>query len=365
MAKTIVIAGGGRIGEELARQLAAVTDYEPLIVEVNHQRSRALKDEGLCVVEGDCLSQTVMVSLLLKADALIAAVTSDLVPRLAEFACQYDCHFLDFSEEAGIRQQISDLLDPCGKAEALSFASGCGLAPGFVGALTEDIIRKCNKDDEVTVFVGVLPQQRTNRLGYCNIWGISGLVDEYFNDCMAIRDGTPQAIAPLSLFETIMIGKQSYEAFTTSGSLDNLVTRYQGQLKGLVFKTLRYPKHLDYMLFLLDDLQLRKRPSSLSNLMLNTLPKTSFDRVIVAIETTRNGKKGLPVLKIFEGNETAAASTRLSVAHACCVLDLIFSDDLSKGRVTEAGDLSLEHLSRSPFSDLFQSEGHLQKALAT
>ncbi|WP_319530873.1 saccharopine dehydrogenase C-terminal domain-containing protein [uncultured Cohaesibacter sp.] len=365
MAKKIVIAGGGRIGSALARLLAASGDYEPRIVEVSHQRVNQLKEWGLPVVEGDCLNQTVMAHLLAEADGLVAAVTSDLVPRLAEMGLLYGCHFLDFSEKIEIRQQIGSLLKGRHQDCSLSIASGCGLAPGYVGALAEDVISRCDRDDEITVFVGVLPQRRTNRLGYCNIWGVSGLVDEYFNECLALQDGKVTAIAPLSQFESVTVGRQSYEAFTTSGSLDHLVSRYQGKVKNLVFKTLRYPKHLDYMLFLLDDLQFRKRPSSLSNLMLNALSATSSDRVLIAIETTRNSKKGRPVLRVFEGDEVEAASTRLTVAHACCVLDLIFAGDLSPGEVTVAGDLPLDLLSESSFFEMFQAEKEVKKSLAT
>src|SRR5690606_11241892 len=83
--------------------------------------------------------------------------------------------------------------------------------------------------------------------------------------------------------EELELAGERFEAFTTAGSLDGLMKHFAGRIARLDFKTLRYPGHLDYMQFLLDDLGLAARLDQLRSLLMNGLPTVEEDRVIISM----------------------------------------------------------------------------------
>jgi saccharopine dehydrogenase-like NADP-dependent oxidoreductase len=72
--------------------------------------------------------------------------------------------------------------------------------------------------------------------------------------CLALRNGHLTNLARLSEPETVFLNDEAFEAFTKADSLDAPTRACQGRVGEVVFKTLRYPGHLDYIRFLLDDL---------------------------------------------------------------------------------------------------------------
>ncbi len=191
--------------------------------------------------------------------------------------------------------------------------------------------------DQITVFVGVLPARPENRLGYANIWGIEGLVGEYTAPCLALRTGQPTELAALTEPETVCLNGLEFEAFTTAGSLDALVRAHRGRVGDLVFKTLRYPGHLDYIRFLLEDLGLSRRLYQFRTLLTTALPRTEDDRVLVAGRDTA-------------GRAVSAVSTA-TAAHVCATLDLIAGGRTRPGLIAP-GQLRPGHLHKPPFLDL-------------
>jgi saccharopine dehydrogenase-like NADP-dependent oxidoreductase len=218
-----------------------------------------------------------------QAGALIVVDAFLPAPDLVALCAEAGCHYLDLLESDDSAREVATAAQ--GAPAHLRFAPGCGLAPGFVTALLAGEIAQSPASAEITAYVGVLPLHPTNRLGYANIWGVKGLLHEYTRPVLGLRDGALCQDAPLTGLETLRLGGIELEAFATAGSIDALARRHQGALHGLGFKTLRYPGHLDYMLFLLDDLGLRQQLYRLSSLLMTALPTTEADRVVIALRT--------------------------------------------------------------------------------
>jgi lysine 6-dehydrogenase len=74
-------------------------------------------------------------------------------------------------------------------------------------------------------------------------FNIEGLTNEYFGDCMYIRDGRTVGIPALEEFEEVMFPPPlgTLEAFTTSGGLTTAARTFAGKLRTLQNKTVRYP----------------------------------------------------------------------------------------------------------------------------
>jgi saccharopine dehydrogenase-like NADP-dependent oxidoreductase len=81
--------------------------------------------------------------------------------------------------------------------------------------------------------------------------------------------------------ETIEIDGALYEAFNTSGGLGTLGETYQGEVKNMNYKTIRYPGHCEKMHFLMHDLKLAEDRATLRQILEKAIPRTEQDVVII------------------------------------------------------------------------------------
>jgi len=217
-------------------------------------------------------------------------------------------------------------------------------------------LREAGPGAEITVYVGALPKQRINRLGYGNMWGIDGLMTEYTSPCRAIRARQIVDLLPLSELEDFHFKGMKFEAFTTAGTLDDLVQSNAGRVNGLAFKTIRYPGHLDYMKLLIDDLGLGARTAMLKSLLLNGLPRVDADQLIVCVEARAAAGTDLPLRRELHftstelpGGQSESSVASVSADHVCSVMDLLCGESLPAHGLLSHSEISLGTLSQSVF----------------
>jgi saccharopine dehydrogenase-like NADP-dependent oxidoreductase len=359
--KKIVVVGGWRSGEAIADLLADDERYETLVCETDYDRLRFLRDAGHCVMQVGGTDTRQMEKLLREADCVICADTPSVAASLAKTACMTDCHYIDMSENTkAIADIVSGHADPAKTGQC--FVPGCGLAPGLVSVLVDDMIRDAPHEAEVTAFVGVLPaDQSINRLGYGNLWGIDGLMEEYTNPCQILQQGEIVSADPLEGLEEVAVDGERFEAFLTSGSLEDLIRHYQGNARSLVFKTLRYPGHLDLVRFLLDDLKLSSRLYMFRNLLMNGLPRIEQDRIVIHI-VDRNASGPKQLTRLFysialrDGRQRSAVAA-VSAQHVCAVADILLQGLAPASGLLLHTDLTLDVLGKSRYGKDLVQEG--------
>ncbi len=107
--------------------------------------------------------------------------------------------------------------------------------------------------DELILRVGGLPQNPKPPLNYQLVFSVGGLINEYKEECKVLRDGQIVHVEPMGDIEELEfpeIGK--LEAFTTSGGAAWLPEIYQGKMKKMDYKTIRYPGHAAIFKTILD-----------------------------------------------------------------------------------------------------------------
>jgi saccharopine dehydrogenase-like NADP-dependent oxidoreductase len=346
-ASKVVVVGAGRTGETILRRLAGDDRFTPFALDIDYYRIAALRVDGIDGAEGSGNDMSDLLRHLRDAVCVVCAAPGSVSSKVAQAAVQSGCHYVDLCEESPSR----DILIGDGARPGQCFVPGCGLAPGLVPALVDEMIRNGPATADITAYVGVLPADKTNRLGYGNLWGIDGVLTEYTGHCLALEKGQLTLHEPLRDCEHVRVAGGDYEAFSTSGSIDELVRRYEGQIVGLRFKTLRYSGHLDYILFLLDDLRLGERLYMFRNLLLNGLEKVERDRVLVHIED-RDPSAPRSFTKVFDAVEGAdgtvlSAVSDVSAKHVCAVIDIIVHCLAPLDGVLHHTDLRPDILSRS------------------
>lgn len=288
MKSSVCIFGAGPIGTALAMALARTKTFSVRVVDRSEEaldRLSALNTgAALHVLNHRDELQTVLVG----QDVAVAAVPDAAIDGIARAAVRAGVHYLDF---AG-RQRTREILEPL--AQRRTVFSGCGVSPGIIENVAWGLLKSFASATDLTIRVGAIPRYPTNRLGYGQIWNVDGLINEYTQPSAAVRDGETVWISPLEEHGQININGVTYEEFITSGGVEDLSKFSQASPKNLTFKTIRYPGHLEYIRFLLDDLGLRRRPDMLKSLLYNGLPLIEDD-VLLLVVTARGMRGRQPV----------------------------------------------------------------------
>ncbi|MCL6710020.1 saccharopine dehydrogenase NADP-binding domain-containing protein [Pseudomonas sp. R2.Fl] len=327
----VTIFGAGNIGSALAVMLCGSGDFQVTVIDPSEDaldKFNALKlpvDLQLPRHGGGAPEP------LGDTDVIVAAVPDLVVPEIARVAATSKTHFLDF---APLRPDVRRALEPLALEKVV--LNGCGVAPGIVENIAIDLLSDCSPAGDLTIRVGSLPRLPTNRLGYGQIWDIDGLIDEYTKPCEALRDGEPFMLAPLESVERVILDGVAYECFTTSRGLTDMDLYRQAGGRNLTFKTLRYPGHLDYMRFLLDDLSLRQRRDMLRSLLLNGMPIIEDDVLLLFLTawSARGARKTERSLSYKFRPDSARrqfnAMTSVASGYAGSLLALLRNGDLGQ-----------------------------------
>ena len=293
----VVVIGAGKIGSSITRLLAGCGDYEVTVVDKNQAFLAALGGlDHVVTVEADIHHQPELDRLLRQQSAMVSACAYHENVKLAEAALRAGISYFDLTEDVATADAIAAL-----SAEAVNqqvFVPQCGLAPGFISILANSLVEQFDYSeqssgrvqsrliDSLTLRVGALPEFPTNQMMYNLTWSTEGLINEYCNPCIAIKQGQKVQLQPLEGLETFSLDGVEYEAFNTSGGLGSLCDSLSGQLDSLSYKTIRYKGHRYLMSFLINDLKLGERRQLLKKIFENAVAVTKQDVVLIMVSAT-------------------------------------------------------------------------------
>jgi len=137
-------------------------------------------------------------------------------------------------------------LDAEAKARNVSVIPDCGLAPGMVNVIAAEGIRRVGDAESVKVYVGGLPRHPEPPLNYQIVYSLEGALDYYTTPSWVLRDGKPTRVDALSELESLSFPPPvgELEAFHTGGGISTMPWAYEGRVRTMEYKTLRYPGHM-------------------------------------------------------------------------------------------------------------------------
>ena len=175
----------------------------------------------------------------------------------------------------------------------------CGLAPGAINIIGGSLTRELPSVRSLELRVGALPLYASNSMKYYLSWNTAGLINEYCRLSDSLYDGQRIKTLPLEGLERLTIDGSEYEAFNTSGGVGTLCETFEGQIRDLNYKTIRYPGHRDLMKFLLKDLNLIDYPKVLTEIFDQEVPMTENDVVIIYVNVLGSNEAGMMVQRSF------------------------------------------------------------------
>lgn len=352
----VVIVGAGRVGSALALLLKQAAEFEVVVVDPTEPARRRMDELGLPLAEADPGNAAQLDRLLGQAQAVVAALPAAATPMVAAAARRSGIHYLDLGDDtAGLDAVLSEARSAAG-----CFIPQCGISPGLVSQLVLDLVSRSSGPVEIDVRIGTLPREPGSRLGYGLTWDVDALLREYIQPSTALVDGRRASLPALSDLGRLRLGGRDYEDFVSGNIPASLCARLEGRVSRLTSRTIRYPGHLDYMRFLLDELKLRARTDLLRNLFLNALPEIVDDRLLISIGATSR-QDGRSVEERFTrevvpariGGSTVSAMRRTAAAHVAAVLDLLRVGAIGVPGLCLQEDIPFSALSRNRFLSWF------------
>jgi len=176
-------------------------------------------------------------------DAVISAVTYKFNPGLTRAAIRAGAHFFDLGGNNTVVARQFELHRRAKKAGVVVIPD-CGLAPGMVSIIAAGDLARFDRPESLHIRVGGLPQKPRPPLNYQMVFSAEGLINEYHEPVIAIRNGRKVTLPPMTEIETLHFrGIGKLEAFTTSGGTSTLPKTFGRILKNIDYKTIRYPGH--------------------------------------------------------------------------------------------------------------------------
>lgn len=254
-----LLLGAGLQGAAITHDLLRLTEGTTwlTVVDGNAQALQALAerwpDERLRTVQADVRDENALAPLMREADTTISAVNYWYNAALADRAVRYGSHFLDLGGNNDIVAQEFEL-DDAARAQAVCVIPDCGLAPGLAGILGYWLADGLARTESVRLRVGGLPVDPQPPMNYKVVFAVQGLINEYIEPCVVIRDGKIRTVPGLSELETLHFPEPfgELEAFQTSGGTSTLPRNLVGRVPDLDYKTIRYRGHRDQVKLLQD-----------------------------------------------------------------------------------------------------------------
>ena len=142
-----------------------------------------------------------------------------------------------------IRQQLA--FDAEAEAAGITLIPDCGQVPGLGTSLCAYAMTLLDEPRDIIMYDGGIPRHPTPPWNYILTFNIEGLTNEYFGTTLFLRDWKQQEIPCFEEYELLdfpaPIGQ--LEAFTTAGGTSTMPWTFEGKLRTLQNKTLRWPGH--------------------------------------------------------------------------------------------------------------------------
>lgn len=354
----VLVLGSGQMGKGAAYDLVKQDSVEQIILaDIDTKCAEALaKEVGDKAVAKtvDAKNRDQLVKVFSEVDSVISAVSYTVNVLHTEVAIETGTHMCDLGGGWTVVEKQLEMNDQARDA-GVTVVPDCGLAPGMVSVLARDGIDYLDRIESVKIRVGGLQQEPRPPLNYALIFSVEGLINEYIEPCVALRDGKITIEDPLVGFEEITFAEPfgKLEAFNTSGGTSTLPQTYEGKVNELDYKTIRYPGHGHKMwcimkLGLMDSEELeiggmKIAPRRvLESLLEKNLPPSGKDVTLLRVMV--EGWKGTEARNIeyevidYFDDATGLTSMMRTTSFPASVTAMMMAD----GRITERGVLTPE-----------------------
>jgi len=365
-----VLFGAGQQGRAIAFDLLRDADTEIVIVDNDPEQlddvCSWLDDSRVEPEPIDAENREECRVVMEDMDVAINALPYRYNLELTEDAIAVKTHLVDLGGNTSIVEQQLEL-DGQAKDAGIIVIPDMGLAPGLAVLLAADACARLTRVDNLQIRVGGLPQKPQGDFDYMLTFNVEGLLNEYSEPCLVMRDGELFTVEPLTDIEPIHFPDPfgDLECFNTSGGLSTLPRTLGHKVANMDYKTIRYPGHGEKMRRFYEEGLFSREPKTLEDgsvvvprEQLADLIKEQCDYQeadVVLLRVTAEGmKNNIPlvvrtqIIDRFDKENGITAMMRMTGYPTAIAASMI-----AKGQITERGVVPLE---RSIPAEPFRAE---------
>jgi len=306
---TYAVVGAGRQGTAAAYDMARfgeaarvlVADADPEAAGRSAARVNGLVGREIAEPRAvDAAEPDLLRALLAGVDSFVSAVPYWLNPAITRVAIEARASMTDLGGNTDlVRAQLR--LSPEAEAAGIAVIPDCGQVPGMGTSLTTYAMSVLDETDEVTFWDGGNPLHPRPPFNYILTFNMAGLTNEYHGVAHFIRDGRRVEIPTFrdEDYELVdfpePIGRM--EAFVAGGGTSTMPWTFEGRLRTLWNKTLRWPGHFAAWKAYLDAGLLETEPISVGGL--HVVPRDVLHAVIEPKIRARPGEPDLVIVRVL------------------------------------------------------------------
>ena len=303
-----LVLGSGMMGSAIADDLARSENVEGVILadfDFSRAQNAALNSGSSKIkpLRLDVNDHQGVVNAMKGNDVAVGAVSFRFNVALARAAIEAGIHFCDLGgNDEVVLEQLA--LDAKAKDRGIAIVPNCGLAPGLANILAARGAEQFETIDCIRMRVGGLPQHPVLPFNYQIVFSVEGLLNEYSGKSSVIRDHKIIDVDTLTEVESIQFPAPFgvLEAFHTSGGASLTPKMFEGKVRELDYKTIRYPGHCEKFRTLLELGFGSNEPLSLGS---NVLTEREFFIELLKRKLPQSGADVVLMRVIVEGTKLA------------------------------------------------------------
>ena len=323
MSFTYAVVGAGRQGTAAAYDMARFGDAGRVKVgdaDLDVARRAAARVNELLgrpIAEPfavDAADPAALRTFLEDVDSFLSAVPYWLNPAIARVAIEAQASMTDLGGNTDlVRRQL--LLSPEAEAAGIAMIPDCGQVPGMGTSLTVYAMSLLDETDEVTFWDGGNPLHPEPPFNYILTFNIAGLTNEYHGVAHFLRDGRHVEVPTFREedYETVdfpePIGRM--EAFVAGGGTSTMPWTFEGRLRTLWNKTLRWPGHFAAWKAYMDAGLLETEPIDVHGV--SVVPRDVLHAVLDPKLRARPGEPDLVIVRVLARGRRDGAPTEAVV----------------------------------------------------
>jgi lysine 6-dehydrogenase len=311
--------------------------------------NKLLGKEVIRGLTADVTDEAFLRSELVGINSILSAIPYRYNLPLTDLAISVGANFCDMGGHTDTVWKQLERFEQA-KDAGVAIVPDCGMGPGMNISMAVYAMSKMDSPEEVLIWDGGLPQKPFPPWNYLLTFNVNGLTNEYFGNAFFLRDGKVTEVPCFEGYEMVEFadGPGELEAFVTSGGLSTMPWSFEGQLKRLENKTVRYPGHCEWFkayselgLLELEPIQVgdsKVVPRDVMHALLE--PKIVVDAIkdfcVIKVKCTgvKNGEPTVAVVDLidhYDEDTGFTAMQRLTGWHASIVAILSARGDIKPG----------------------------------
>jgi len=298
----LIVLGGGLVGGPMALDLSEDKDMKITVADVSEKTLTKFKDHpGIETIEQDLSDRKKLNALVSGFDMVISAVPGFMGYKTLETIIDAGKNVVDIA----FCPEDTLTLDALAKKKNVTAFVDCGVAPGMSNMLTGFGQHLLDKAETAVIYVGGLPEIRTQPWEYKAVFSPIDVIEEYIRPAFYVENGRVVERPALSEPEFIDFPEVgTLEVFNTDG-LRSLIKTLD--IPNMKEKTMRYPGHIEKVKLLRDAGFFNEAPVSIKGRMVRPIDMTA--KLLFPQWELKPGEKDITIMRVSVAGEKEGEKT--------------------------------------------------------